>query len=153
MPVDAPQKSGATTPPHEFLRVGLSSCGAAATGVHPLAGPISPAILVYAMQLTGWKKITAGVVATIILGALGSGLWETALRPSGSWIWRGILTAATLGSQSIKNQVYVEAAKGSTQQMAALAAQASVFVFTGMATVSGCLIFFGPSPKKRSKLC
>lgn len=72
------------------------------------------------MQIAGWKKITLGILATIVLGALGSGLWELALKPGGYWIWHGLLTAATFGSKALKDQVYMEAAKGNHEAAAQL---------------------------------
>ena len=59
-----------------------------------------------------WKKVTLGIVGTIVLGALDSGLWELAFKPAGQWLGNGILTAATLGSSVLKDQIYIEAAKG-----------------------------------------
>jgi hypothetical protein len=64
------------------------------------------------MQLSRWKKITLGVGGTILLGALGSGLWEQALRPLGQWLGRTLLTVVTLGSSALKDGIYREAAKG-----------------------------------------
>src|SRR5260370_30055063 len=62
--------------------------------------------------MSKWKKVALGFVATILLGALGSGLWELALRPMGLWLGKTIPTAATLGSTAAKDQIYLEAAKG-----------------------------------------
>jgi hypothetical protein len=59
-----------------------------------------------------WKRIALGAVGTILLGALGSGLWELAFKPAGRLVGNGILTAATLGSSALKDRVYVQAAKG-----------------------------------------
>jgi hypothetical protein len=64
------------------------------------------------MKISGWKKIALGALGTILLGALGSGLWDAALKPGGQWIGRSILTAATFGSSVVKDAVYREAAKG-----------------------------------------
>lgn len=70
------------------------------------------------MQISGWKKATLGIVGTILLGALGSGLWELALRPAGQWLGNGVLTAASLGSSALKDQVYIDAAKGYHEESA-----------------------------------
>jgi hypothetical protein len=64
------------------------------------------------MQFSGWKKWVLGIALTIILGALGSGLWELALRPFSQWAGKAVLTAATLGSSAVKDRTYREAAKG-----------------------------------------
>lgn len=64
------------------------------------------------MQLAKWKKIVLGVLGTIVLGAFGSGLWDVALKPSGLWLGRLILTIVTLGSTRFRDQIYREAARG-----------------------------------------
>ena len=55
---------------------------------------------------------------TILLGAVGSGLWELTLRPGGYWIGHTVLTAATLASKFLRDQVYLEAAKHSHEAVA-----------------------------------
>jgi hypothetical protein len=57
------------------------------------------------------RTILAGVGA-ITLGAIGSGLWDVIVKPSGHWAGNAILTASTLGSARVKDQMYLEAAKG-----------------------------------------
>jgi hypothetical protein len=64
------------------------------------------------MRAIGWKRIAVYIAGTVVLGALGSGLWEIALKPGGRWVGRALLTVATLGSGYLKDQVYIEAAKG-----------------------------------------
>lgn len=71
---------------------------------------------------------------TILLGALGSGLWEIAVKPGGSWFWHLILTAATFGSEYLKDRVYLEAARGNHEVVAQHAAnmvQLMVFAVSG----------------------
>lgn len=56
--------------------------------------------------------VLLGIIGTILLGALGSGVWEYLLKPlfeSGTKI---ILDIATLGIEAFKNDVYVQIAKG-----------------------------------------
>jgi hypothetical protein len=64
------------------------------------------------MRVSTWKKAIVAALGTILLGALGSGLWDLALKPSGRWMGNALLTAVTLGSSYLKDQVYIEAAKG-----------------------------------------
>ncbi|MGB8479205.1 MAG: hypothetical protein WCE63_10225 [Acidobacteriaceae bacterium] len=70
------------------------------------------------MQLSRWKKLILWSIGSLILGALGSGLWELALKPGGQWIAKAILTVATLGSISLKDGVYRQAAKGLHEEAA-----------------------------------
>src|SRR5579863_8528148 len=64
------------------------------------------------MRTVGWRKIALGTLGTLLLGALGSGLWELALRPGGQWLGRAFLSLVTFGSRYLKDQVYIEAARG-----------------------------------------
>ncbi len=64
------------------------------------------------MQLSRLRKVALGLVGTVLLGALGSGLWELGLRPGGQWLAKAFLTAVTLGSSYLKDRVYIEAARG-----------------------------------------
>ena len=58
------------------------------------------------------RKSLLGLAGAIFLGALGSGLWDVAVKPGAQWILRLTLSTVTLGSQTIRNQVYQHAAKG-----------------------------------------
>lgn len=64
------------------------------------------------MDISNKKKVVLGVVVTVILGAVGSGLWEVVFSPAMSWVGRQILTLATLGLDSARDDIYREAAKG-----------------------------------------
>jgi hypothetical protein len=64
------------------------------------------------MNISGWKKAALAIIVTIVLGAIGSGLWELALRPAALWSGKAILTVVTLGSSTVKDGIYLEAAKG-----------------------------------------
>ena len=68
-----------------------------------------------------WRRWVLGGIGTIVLGAIGSGLWERALGPALNLFGRAILTVATLGSTAAKDQIYTTAARGyheaSDQQM------------------------------------
>jgi hypothetical protein len=64
------------------------------------------------MQISGWKKIALGFAAAVLVGGVGSGVWELGLKPLVQWLGRLLLTAATLGSNSVRDSIYREAAKG-----------------------------------------
>ena len=50
------------------------------------------------------------IVGTIVLGALGSGLWEL-LKPLGTTAWDAMLTVSTLGLDSLKDGLYQSASR------------------------------------------
>ncbi len=56
------------------------------------------------------RKTVASAVGVIILGALGNALWEL-LRPGLGGAWDVLLNVTTLGIQSLRDQVYADAAK------------------------------------------
>jgi len=58
------------------------------------------------------KKATLGVIAALLVGGLGNGVWEYLLKPAFAWSISGIVNIATLGVQSFKDDLYREIAKG-----------------------------------------
>src|SRR5437868_15179640 len=62
-------------------------------------------------------KWIVGIIGTIVLGALGSGLWDLCLRDFFVWSGHGILTLITLGIGSVRDSVYFEIAKGRTDRV------------------------------------
>ncbi len=84
------------------------------------------------MKASNWKKVVVGAAATILLGSVGSGLWEVALRPAGQWAVRSLLTVITLGSSAVKDDVYREAAKG-LHETSALEVLSLAILFQGLA--------------------
>jgi hypothetical protein len=85
------------------------------------------------MQVTGWKRWGLGLVGTIVVGALGSGVWDLALKPSAQWMGQLVLTAVTLGSGAMKDQIYREAAKGFHE-----AAALEMLIFLNACLIGGC---------------
>lgn len=61
-------------------------------------------------------KIVFGVLGTILLGALGSGLWNAILGPLLSLSANFFLTVFSLGIKAIKNNIYMDIAKGLHEQ-------------------------------------
>jgi hypothetical protein len=57
-------------------------------------------------------KIAAGIFATIVLGAIGSGLWERFLGPFLDWLTRQTIGAFAWGHTSYRDSIYENAAKG-----------------------------------------
>lgn len=57
-------------------------------------------------------KIIVGVIATIILGAIGSGLWERFLGPTLDWLTKASIGTIARGYGSYRDLIYASAAKG-----------------------------------------
>jgi hypothetical protein len=57
-----------------------------------------------------------GILGVIILGALGSGLWNVVFAPLGSALTRGFLSLVTLGVEAAKDSVYDKAAIGFSEK-------------------------------------
>jgi hypothetical protein len=64
------------------------------------------------MQMTMSRKVVLGIIGTIVLGAVGSGVWELIFSPTFTWLGRGLLTLVTLGLDSVSDSIYVDVAKG-----------------------------------------
>ena len=99
------------------------------------------------MQTSTSKSVVVGIVVTIVLEALGAGLWDIAVKPGGSWFWHAILTYATFGSKVLKDNVYLEAAKGNHEAVSLL----SVLIlsgFVGMASGGVSSVFLSPRMRR-----
>jgi hypothetical protein len=81
-----------------------------------------------------WSLRALGV---IFLGALGSGLWETALRPGLVRLSYGILSLSTLGLESIRSGIYERIASGSTSA----ASLQTMFLLTMFGVVAYLTVF------------
>lgn len=64
------------------------------------------------MKSLSKKSIIGGILSAIVLGAVGSGVWQYILDPLLSSGSRLTLNLATLGMESFKNDLYREIAKG-----------------------------------------
>jgi hypothetical protein len=83
------------------------------------------------------KKTLLSTLGVIVLGALGSGLWELA-KPLLSWAWIALLTIATLGLDSLRDGMYAAASGGIGKPTgAALIAQSlgALIMLTGVAII------------------
>jgi hypothetical protein len=65
-------------------------------------------------------KWILGIAATVVLGALGSGLWQNVLGPSLHFITRWGLDLASLGFASYKNSVYQQIAADNPSEVSVL---------------------------------
>ena len=64
---------------------------------------------------SSWIKWVGGAVVAVILGAVGSGVWQGLMGPGLSWLVRLGLNIGTLGVDKFKDGVYQEMATGNVQ--------------------------------------
>jgi hypothetical protein len=65
-------------------------------------------------------KWTAGALGGIFLGALGSGLWDVALKPALRRASYGLMSLSSLGIESFRTGIYERIATGSTSRAGVL---------------------------------
>ncbi|CAL95692.1 hypothetical protein [Azoarcus olearius] len=88
------------------------------------------------------KKKILWLIATLVLGALGSGLWELAFRPFFALLASGALDVVTLGLDSLRNGLYEEAARGQYERVSITILSAGAGVMVGITMVLLLFPFF-----------
>jgi hypothetical protein len=64
------------------------------------------------ISLRPWQKWVWGIIGTIALGAIGSGLWQRVGDPLYVFVRDALLNLATLGLGTLKNALYADVASG-----------------------------------------
>lgn len=96
------------------------------------------------MDAQAIKKSSLVIIGTVLLGALGSGFWEVALRPFLTWSASILLDVATLGLTTLRDGLYVDAAKGSYERASFMTLSVLFGLLSGMVTVVGLSIISPP---------
>lgn len=90
------------------------------------------------------RKALLSTLGVILLGALGSGLWEL-LKPLLNWGWSGLLTISTLGLTSLRDGIYANASGGRPVGIVvAVQALSSITMLTGAAIIGYIRFPFRP---------
>jgi len=77
------------------------------------------------------------IVGALVVGALGSGLWEILFKPTLNGLSSFLLSVATLGIQSVRDSLYLEAAKGQLDRAGIFASfLTTMFMCSSFALVS-----------------
>jgi hypothetical protein len=74
-------------------------------------------------------KWLVGITGALLLGALGSGLWEYVLQPAFGWAGSAALDVGTLGLERYKDGVYQEIARGNPQNISVFLLSLTIFLF------------------------
>ena len=70
-----------------------------------------------------WNKVALGalgLLGTILIGAIGSGIWQRLGDPLYIWLRDALLNGATLGIATLKDALYAEVATGLYERPASL---------------------------------
>ena len=65
-------------------------------------------------KISNSKKAIGAALITILIGAIGSGVWDIVAKPGLSKLGRLVLTIITFGSESVKDSAYASAAMDPT---------------------------------------
>ena len=96
------------------------------------------------MNLALSRKTVPWIVASIVLGALGSGFWDLALKPLFLWSSDVALNIVTFGMQRLKDAIYVDIAKGLHEQASMATLSGAVGALVGISVA----LFFIKRPKE-----
>lgn len=83
------------------------------------------------MTNSNLSKSLLWLAGTLIIGALGSGLWEVAFKPGLYWLGSALLDIGTLGLSSLRDGIYEEIARGSYERASEKTFSILVGVFAG----------------------
>jgi hypothetical protein len=61
-------------------------------------------------------QLALGLVGTVILGAIGAGLWDAVFKPAFPKLMDFMLTISTLGLSEVRDGMYVEIARGNYER-------------------------------------
>ena len=93
-------------------------------------------------------KWILGGISTVVLGALGSGLWSGVFAPLGSIAFRGLLSIVTLGLAGAKDSVYRRAALGFAERASELLLAA---LAGGVIAIPICMLLFAMIFPRRAR--
>ncbi|TNC85051.1 MAG: hypothetical protein CSH37_09045 [Thalassolituus sp.] len=80
------------------------------------------------------------IVSALVLGALGSGLWDIAFKPLFKKLGDVLFSVLTLGISKAKDSVYLEAAKGNKEQGGMYVARHLAGIMSGF-LIASCVLF------------
>ena len=80
------------------------------------------------------KKKLLWLVGTLLLGALGSGLWEAIIKPSMLWFGTLMLDVGTLGLSSLRDDMYTDIAKGTYERAGVMLLSIGTGILCGLLT-------------------
>ncbi|MBK7142472.1 MAG: hypothetical protein IPH75_10365 [bacterium] len=99
-----------------------------------------------AIVMSSRAKWLFGILGAIIVGAIGSGIWDLLFKPLFSVVGRLLLSVGTFGISSISQSIYEDVAKG-FRESPSLEVEAML-----MGTISGFILISLLGPWAKSKL-
>lgn len=92
----------------------------------------------------GW---VLGILGTLIVGGLGSGVWEVVLKPIFSFLGNGIINFLVQTSSSFSDEIYQSIALRSLDRFQAKT-YSLIVMMLGLVTIFMCVILFSKVKKK-----
>jgi hypothetical protein len=92
--------------------------------------------------MTKARQWLLGVPAALLVGALGSGLWDVGIKPGFQWLGRALLTAVSFGSNTFRDSIYIDAAKGLHEAAGTSLLSILSGVMFGLPFVAGSVAYF-----------
>jgi hypothetical protein len=80
------------------------------------------------------KRNLLWLAGTLLLGALGSGLWEAVVKPSMLWFGTVMLDVGTLGLSSLRDGMYLDVAKGTYERAGVMLLAMATGILCGFCT-------------------
>ncbi len=74
-------------------------------------------------------KYALGLLGAIIIGAIGSGIWEVVFQPVFSFLSNNIISLFSLLFKSLEKSIYEDIAKGYTEEPSYMAATLILYIF------------------------
>lgn len=87
-----------------------------------------------------------GILSALIIGALGSGLWDVAFKPIFKKLGEALFFVLTFGIKKARDSIYKEAAKGNREQGGIYVARHLSALLSGF-LIATCIVFLQVSNK------
>ncbi|MGX8884020.1 hypothetical protein ACWWD9_12500 [Methylovorus sp. SPW-M1] len=100
------------------------------------------------MTNSNLSKSFLWLAGTLVIGALGSGLWEVAFKPGLYWLGNALLDIGTLGLTSLRDAIYEEIARGSYERAGEKTLSILIGIFAGLMTISTGTLISGRSRRE-----
>lgn len=101
------------------------------------------------MTNSNFVKSLLWLLGTLVIGALGSGLWEVAFKPGLYWLGKVLLDIGTLGLTGLRDAIYEEIARGNYERAAERTFSILIGIVAWIPISVVMVTLIGPNMKER----